>query len=142
MGEGRERRGKMNDTDGVVIYDCPECGEKFRDDSILKRLDTVNSRWVCSVNCATDKSLRIYGSAKDKNGNIIHPWRLNWGIHGGTLMSRDVGDPVFADTRKALEMEIERLKKNFSEIGYFLWYASIIDPDGKHEEVFSTSYER
>jgi hypothetical protein len=61
---------------------------------------------------------------------------LTWGIHRGTLTSRDIGDPYKFKTEKEAAGKIEELKKRFAEIGYFIWFANI---NGK--QVFSTPYQ-
>jgi len=129
----------MDKTETLV---CPECGKKFDASSTRKRYDTIKGRWLCSDNCTRDPTLRIYYESEDKISGLPFPWKLNWGIHCGTIMSRDVGDEEFARTREALIQEVERLKEEFGEIGYYLWYASIIGPNGKQqEEIFYTPYE-
>jgi hypothetical protein len=54
---------------------------------------------------------------------------LTWGIHKGTLMSRDDGYPKEFFTKDEAIAEFHRLQANFINMGYTMWYAQIRDID-------------
>jgi hypothetical protein len=65
------------------------------------------------------------------------PWRLNIGIHSGTMISRDSGSHTvkFHDSSaplESLEDCIECAKAweaNYRSMGYYIWFATAIAPD-------------
>ena len=57
-------------------------------------------------------------------------WTLNWGIHNGTLTSRDKGDPKKGlESLEACREEAIRLNRAFGT--YRLWYATAVSPEGE-----------
>jgi len=76
---------------------------------------------------------------KQDNSN---KFKLAWGIHRGTMMSRDIGDPYYFETEKEVIDKLESLKKNYSEAPFpcYIWYATIYRPDGTSEQLYSTPY--
>jgi|GEM_PF-3745621 len=70
-------------------------------------------------------------------------WTLTWGVHSGTFVSRDVGEPKTGlKDRAACMREAIRLQRHFARLRYSIWYAVANSPDGKKEQLFSTPYER
>ncbi len=61
------------------------------------------------------------------------PWTLRWGIHRGTLMSRDTGEPKQFDTVEECRTEAARIDESFigHGWGYRLWFATAHGPDGE-----------
>jgi hypothetical protein len=62
-------------------------------------------------------------------------WRLGWGIHRGTIMSRDIGQPKTFDSREEAVKAVEELKRDFAKMGYVLWFATLTSPDGQEEQL-------
>lgn len=59
-------------------------------------------------------------------------WSLAWGIHKGTLMSRDQGDTVRGlDSLEECREKAEDLKKQFGRSGYKLWFATATSSAGE-----------
>lgn len=59
-------------------------------------------------------------------------FRLSWGIHRKTLMSRDIGDPYYFDTIEQCKEKALELKTYFKEnFGYSLWFATAINTKTK-----------
>lgn len=57
-------------------------------------------------------------------------WKLTHGIHGGTLTSRDSGNPeTFATEAEALAA-LENHRAFYRTIGYVIWFSSLECPDG------------
>ena len=65
---------------------------------------------------------------------------LSWGIHCGTLTSHDDGEPYRFDTEQECINKANELKKHFAKMGYKIWYAYIISPDGERKEIMSSLY--
>ena len=67
-------------------------------------------------------------------------WKLSIGCHKKTLMSRD------SEIRKhpsleACKTDVEKSEKFWNRIGYFVWFAEAIGPNGEKEKLHSgTSY--
>lgn len=57
-------------------------------------------------------------------------YRVIVGCHKGTLMSRDSTNNAFDTEAECLD-HYTRFCENLRGTGYVLWYAKIIDPDGK-----------
>lgn len=62
-------------------------------------------------------------------------YKLNWAIHRGTLMSRDIGEPYTFDTEKKCLDKVKELQKHFGTMGYKIWYANIIYPNGDKKTI-------
>ena len=66
------------------------------------------------------------------------PWRLSIGIHSGTMMSRDSRSHTvkFHDSSAPLESLEDCIEchqaweANYRGMGYYIWFASAIAPDG------------
>ena len=56
-------------------------------------------------------------------------WYLSWGIHQGTLTSRDADNPEPFATREDAEERWRTVKAGLMP-GVFVWYASLRGPDG------------
>jgi len=56
---------------------------------------------------------------------------LSWGIHRGTMLSRDVGDNYLFDTKEQLDKKWEKLKKWFTgpAMNCKIWFASYKAPN-------------
>lgn len=57
---------------------------------------------------------------------------LEHGIHDGTLISRDSGSQKFETREEALASLIKQ-EKFYKSIGYVIWFANLICPDGTKE---------
>jgi hypothetical protein len=72
-------------------------------------------------------------------------WTLTWGIHRGTLMSRDVGDPYDFDTLEECRTKAQELERAFRRSGCQMWFTTARDNETKeevHNLVPSMPYER
>lgn len=57
-------------------------------------------------------------------------WTLTIGIHAGTLISRNIGNPrTFATKEEAMKVYQDD-KKWYRRMGYMIWFANLTDPDG------------
>lgn len=61
-------------------------------------------------------------------------WRLSYGIHRGTLMSRDTGSKNFA-TLAECKADVAKMESDFRRMGYMIWFAEAHGPDGQKERV-------
>ena len=61
-------------------------------------------------------------------------WELHYGIHRGTLMSRDTG-VIERDTLEECRQYVAEEDQWLRSIGYMFWYAYAIEPgsDGKKQ---------
>ena len=59
---------------------------------------------------------------------------LTWGIHSGTMLSRDVGDPKECHSLKEAIKMANDLDADFGKIGYMMWCASWWDKNGKEHK--------
>ena len=72
-------------------------------------------------------------------------WTLNWGIHHRTLVSRDSGEPIKnLASEEVCRDEALKLRRQFKNMGYSIWYANAISPEGKTIPLHGISdpYER
>lgn len=63
----------------------------------------------------------------DLNVNDTGKWLLGFGIHRGTLMSRDSGRSEHGSEAEARE-SYRQQKASAASFGYRVWYAQIIAP--------------
>ena len=65
------------------------------------------------------------------------PWRIFFDIHDGTLMSRDQDMPgektytTWDEVKAAMQKEID----HFRTLGYAIWFAQAIGPDGTTHKI-------
>lgn len=65
---------------------------------------------------------------------------LHHGCHRGTLTSRDTGSPQEFDTyQEAYNAYLEH-RKFYRSIGYQIWFAQIVKPDGTKDLLESNGY--
>lgn len=75
--------------------------------------------------------------------SIFKKWRLNIGIHAGTLMSRDVDEPQYFIFKFRAIKKFKSDRKGYKEIGYKIWYAYLNNLwTGKETCLEKNSYER
>jgi hypothetical protein len=55
---------------------------------------------------------------------------LEHGVHRGSPSSRDAGSPEEHDTYEQAHASYQRHKAFYRKMGYQIWYAEIIKPDG------------
>lgn len=67
-------------------------------------------------------------------------YTLSWGIHAGTLTSRDVGESYKFDTEQECIDKAHKLQSHYKNMGYKIWYANVINPDGTSRNIISTPY--
>jgi hypothetical protein len=64
----------------------------------------------------------------------MNQWRVNWGIHRGTLTSRDMAS-TSCDDESAARAKYYKVIADFQRgndpFGYVLWFAEIRDPNNK-----------
>lgn len=61
-------------------------------------------------------------------------WYVSYGIHRGTLMSRDTATEWFdteSDAREYYHKVVDGYQPGRDRFGYVLWFASLHSPDGK-----------
>lgn len=68
------------------------------------------------------------------------PVKLWWGIHDGTLYSRDSGPAVEFENEQAARAEYLGMKPKYESIGYMFWFCKIILEDGAKIELESNPY--
>ena len=56
--------------------------------------------------------------------------KLTWGIHKHTLMSRDIGEPIFVSSIEDAKQKVSTLKDEFRQMGYCIWFANYWDENG------------
>ena len=66
-------------------------------------------------------------------------WTLNIGCHRGTLMSRDTDHRTFATRDEAIQ-SYQESRKFWRSIGYMVWYANLIAPDGSKTSLERNAY--
>jgi len=68
---------------------------------------------------------------------MIKRYKLLWGIHKGTMMSRDVCDNEFFDSKADAIQHVKNSLNNtvWSAFGYKLWFANLIDTQTGKEEL-------
>lgn len=64
---------------------------------------------------------------------------LNHGCHRGTLMSRDSTSEEFDTYEDAHKAYVEH-RNFYTRIGYMIWFATIISPDGTKTDLESNPY--
>jgi len=55
-------------------------------------------------------------------------WVLNYGIHRGTIISRD-GESLKFDTEKQARDAWQRISAQIAKRGCFVWFATLISPN-------------
>lgn len=69
-------------------------------------------------------------------------WELNHGIHRGTFSSRDAAETEFFDTKDEALQKFTEHKKFYRSIGYVIWFANLVSPDGIETQLESNSNYR
>ena len=67
-------------------------------------------------------------------------YALTIAIHNGTLTSRDIADPKFFNSEEEAITEWQKARNWYQKIGYMIWFAIIIDPNGKEIPLESNMY--
>jgi hypothetical protein len=62
-------------------------------------------------------------------------WEVSYGIHDGTLMSRDSGSPTFHDSSQAARKAFADAKRSYTSLGYRTWFAHMYDEKGLMTEL-------
>lgn len=65
---------------------------------------------------------------------------LNHGCHRGTLMSRDSSNPEYFDTYDEAYKSYQEHSNFYRSIGYQIWFADIVAPDGTKTHLESNPY--
>jgi hypothetical protein len=80
----------------------------------------------------------LHGKSQNNSGL----WALFYGIHRGTLMSRDLGNADYQYTSfNECKDALVQAASHFSGLGYWIWFAEAIAPDGtKHKLVDGAPY--
>jgi hypothetical protein len=100
-----------------------------------------------SVLKTTNYTYRLYEEGEytsEGQTNTTGKYGLWFGIHRGTLMSRDEDGATFRyDTYQEAVEAFQRNAHHFAQFGYYIWHASIIAPDGtRHRLVDGAPYRR
>ncbi len=62
-------------------------------------------------------------------------WILKWGVWNGTIASREPGMPEEYDSRKDVINALGKKEEYFLTIGYSIWYADLVLPNGETENI-------
>lgn len=86
-----------------------------------------------------------YGSTENskkrkENITLTDKFVLNWGIHRGTLTSRDIGEPKYFDSEGEAQDELRAMNADFAKIGYQIWFARLTTPDGTEKRLMDNPY--
>lgn len=68
---------------------------------------------------------------------MTNQWRVSYGIHRGTLMSRHTADARFdieQEAREFLQDVVNGYQPGRNRFGYVLWFASLWNPQDKRVE--------
>lgn len=65
---------------------------------------------------------------------------LNHGCHKGTLMSRDSGQPEEYDSYDDAYSAYREHRRFYHSLGYQIWFADIVSPDGTKTHLESNPY--
>lgn len=57
-------------------------------------------------------------------------WLVSYGVHQGTIVSRDSQNPTVHDSEAAARAYFNKLKAGFDADGYRTWFAELIDAQG------------
>ena len=68
-------------------------------------------------------------------------WVLSHGIHRGTITSRDSTSEEF-DTKEEALSSLQSQKEFYKNIGYKIWFANLISPDGEETRLGGDSNYR
>jgi hypothetical protein len=60
-------------------------------------------------------------------------WMLTIGTHNGTLVGRDVADPVVLGSLEECKEHVKAARTQFVGLGQKIWFASVVGPDGKEQ---------
>jgi hypothetical protein len=71
---------------------------------------------------------------------IGNRWTLKHGCHRGTLTSRDNARPEHFDTEAEAKESYLEYRAFYRSIGYQIWYADLIAPDGSEERLEYNRY--
>ena len=72
---------------------------------------------------------------------MTEKWGLKYGIHRNSIISRDSDYSEFDNCEDAIKSYHSR-KKFHNEMGYFVWYAIIVAPDGTSTMLERNTYDR
>jgi len=61
-------------------------------------------------------------------------------IHRGTIMSRDIDNPIEFDTDVDAMKEFYRARKQYKRFGYKIWFATLTDPEGNESTLEQNPY--
>ena len=67
------------------------------------------------------------------------PWTLNIGCHSGTLMSRDLTTEQYATLEDCRKKAIDK-EAAWKRLGYYVWYATAIGPNGERVTLHDGTY--
>lgn len=65
---------------------------------------------------------------------------LKHGCHRGTLISRDIAQPENHPTYEAARASYLKHRDFYRSIGYQIWFAEIVQPDGNTVKLESNGY--
>jgi hypothetical protein len=67
-------------------------------------------------------------------------WRYTYGLHQGTEMSKEMGEPKFFDTEQECLTYHAENKIWLRAIGYRVWYAYVRSPRGSEKMIESEPF--
>ncbi len=68
------------------------------------------------------------------------PYRVQWGIHRGTMISRDIGEAQEFETESDALGWIEKTRARYKQMGYHIWYAYLLGPGEEKRLIEQTQY--
>jgi len=70
-------------------------------------------------------------------------WTLHIGAHDGTITGRDRERPQTKNSLQECREEVVKAESYYTGVGYYIWFAHAIDPDGKEHVLHpGTPYRR
>ncbi len=77
----------------------------------------------------------IEGQISVKARLMVGTWSLNYGIHNGTLMSRDSDTSHGYQSLEAVQAHYAESMRNVQGFGYMCWFAYAVPPEGDRIEI-------
>jgi hypothetical protein len=60
---------------------------------------------------------------------------LRWGLHKGTMMSRQAGDLLTLGSEQEVRAKWDEIKQYLDEMGWEVWFANFTDDQGEQTEL-------
>ncbi|MFA6459300.1 MAG: hypothetical protein WCV79_02815 [Candidatus Paceibacterota bacterium] len=89
-------------------------------------------RYIIDVfewNRTKPQTLLIKGTMSEETITNSKPWKLHIGCHRGTIVSRD-SDVREHESLEACKGDVQKSEQFLAGLGYSIWFAKAIGPDG------------